>query len=112
MNFGSIKLIKPTWYCSYYSKLIKKKKKRKKKKKDKVAQQNGTVDVQRKNIRYTMIYIKGKKSTNGRLEKKRKIEVAIVAIVPLGTIVTVQNLKKKKKKKNKVANQNETIDDQ
>ena len=55
-----------------------------------MAQQNGTVDVQRKNIRYTMIYIKGKKSTNGRLEKKRKIEVAIVATVPLGTIVTVQ----------------------
>ena len=26
MNFGSTKLIKPTWYCSYYSKLEKKKK--------------------------------------------------------------------------------------
>ena len=66
-----------------------------------MAQQNGTVDVQRKNIGCTMIYIKGKKSTNGRREKKRKIEVAIVATVPLGTVVTVQNLKKKKKKKKK-----------
>ena len=28
MNFGSTKLIKPTYYCSYYSKLKKKKKKR------------------------------------------------------------------------------------
>ena len=46
MNFGLTKLIKPTWYCSYGSKL---KKKKKKKKEDKVAQQNGTVDVQRKN---------------------------------------------------------------
>ena len=46
-----------------------------------------------------MIYIKGKKSTNESLEKKRKIEVAIVATVPLGTVVTVQNLKKKKKKR-------------
>ena len=27
MNFGSTNLIKPTWYCSYYSKLKKKKKK-------------------------------------------------------------------------------------
>ena len=60
-----------------------------------VAQQNGTVDVQRKNIGCTMIYIKGKKSTNGRLEKKRKIEVAIVATVPLGTVVTIQKKKKK-----------------
>ena len=32
MNFGSIKLIKPTWYCSYYSKLKKKKEKEKKRK--------------------------------------------------------------------------------
>ena len=67
MNFGSTKLIKPTWYCSYYSKL------KTKKKNDKVAQQNGTVDVQHKNIgcivqKHCMrirafIYIR-KKSTN------------------------------------------------
>ena len=50
VNFGSIKLNKQTWYCRYCSKL----KKRKKKKKDKVAQQNGTVDVQRKNIGCTV----------------------------------------------------------
>ena len=78
MNFGSIKLIKPTWYCSYYSKLIKKKKKRKKKKKDKVAQQNRTVDVQRKNTRYTVqkhctcirTFIYKKKEHKSMIEKK------------------------------------------
>ena len=63
MNFGSTKLIKPTWYCSYCSKFIKKKKKKKKKKK--VAQQNGTVDVQCKNTvrAFAPLYIR-KKSTN------------------------------------------------
>ena len=42
-----------------------------------MAQQNGTVDVQRKNTGCTMIYIKGKKkSTNKRLKKKKKKKVA------------------------------------
>ena len=59
MNFGSTKLIKPTCYCSYCSKLNKKKKKKK------VAQQNGIVDVQCKNIvhAFALLYIR-KKSTN------------------------------------------------
>ena len=52
-----------------------------------------------------MIYLKEKKSINGRLEKKKN--VATIATVPLGTVATVQNLKKKK---DKVAQQNGTID--
>ena len=73
MNFGSIKLIKPTWYYSYYSKLIKKKKKRKKKKKktkwlNKMALQMysaKTLDIQCKNTvhAFALLYIR-KKSTN------------------------------------------------
>ena len=39
-------------------------------------------------------YLKEKKSTNGRLEKKNV--VATIAIVPLGTVATIQNLGKKK----------------
>ena len=72
MNFASTKLIKPTWYYSYYSKLKIKKKKRKKK--DKVAQQNGIVDVQRKNTvrAFALLYIR-KKSTNRLLKKKKYI---------------------------------------
>ena len=75
MNFGSTKLIKPTWYCSYYSKL-----KKRKKKEDKVAQQNGTVDVQRKNTRCTMqkhcmhirAFIYKKKEYKSMIEKTKK----------------------------------------
>ena len=48
VNFGLTKLSKPTWYCGYCSKL------KKKKTKDKVAQQNGIVDVQRKNTGCTV----------------------------------------------------------
>ena len=51
-----------------------------------------------------MIYLKEKKSINGRREKKN---VATVATVPLATVVTFQNLKKK----DKVANQNGTVDE-
>ena len=40
-------------------------------------------------------YLKGEKNTN----KLKKKNVAIVATVPLGTAVTVQNLGKKNKKK-------------
>ena len=36
------------------------------------------------------IYIKGEKSTNGRLGKKKKF-VTTVATMPLGTVATVQN---------------------
>ena len=93
MNFGS------TWYCSYCSK----------KKKTKLAQQNGTVDVQRKNTECTVIYIKGKKKYKQKTEKEKKKKVAIVATVPLATVANVQNFKKKKYK---VANQNGTIDKQ
>ena len=50
------------------------------------------------------IYIKGKKSTNGRLEKN----VATVATEPLGIVAIVQ----KRKKKDKVAHQNDTVDEQ
>ena len=75
MNFGSIKLIKPTWYCSYYSKLIKnknKKEKRKRKRKtkwlNKLALQMysaKTLDIQCKNTvhAFALLYIR-KKSTN------------------------------------------------
>ena len=38
------------------------------------------------------VYIKGKKSTNGRLKKKKTI-----ATVPSGTVAIFQNFKKKKK---------------
>ena len=68
MNFGSIKLIKPTWHCSYYSKLIKKKKKRKKKKRktkwlNKMALQMysaKTLDIQCKNTvhAFALLYIR------------------------------------------------------
>ena len=54
------------------------------------------------------IYIKGKKSTNGRLEKN----VATVATEPLGIVAIVQKRKKEKKKKDKVAHQNDTVDEQ
>ena len=82
VNFGSIKLIKPTWYCSYYSKLKKKKRKRKEKK-DKVAQQNGTIDVQRKNTgcivqkHCTRIcaFIYKKKEYESMIEKKKKVYI-------------------------------------
>ena len=59
-----------------------------------MAQQNGTVDVQRKNTGWTVIYIKGKKIKNRRKKKKE----ATVAIMPLGTVATDQNFKKKKKR--------------
>ena len=42
------------------------------------------------------IYIKGRKSTNGRLEKKN---VATVATEPLGIVAIVQKRKKEKKKR-------------
>ena len=45
---------------------------------------------------YNNIYIKKKKSANGRLGKKKKKSVATL---PLGTVATVQNLLKKKKDK-------------
>ena len=46
-------------------------------------------------------YLKEKKNTNGRLNKKKKNSVATIATVPLeqtksGTIATVQNLREKK----------------
>ena len=68
MNFGLKKLSKLTWYCNYCSKL---KKKEKKEEEDKVAKQNGIVDVQCKNTGCRVIYIKGKKSKNRRLKKKK-----------------------------------------
>ena len=37
-----------------------------------MAQQNGTVDVQRKNTGCTMIYIKGKKKYKQKTEEKKK----------------------------------------
>ena len=85
-----------------------------------MAQQNGTVDVQRKNTGWTVIYIKWKKKkykqrTEKKKKRKRKKKVATVATVPLATIAIVQNLKKekkKKKKKDKVANQNGIVDKQ
>ena len=43
---------------------------------------------------YSDIYKRKKKKTNRRLKKK----VSTVAIVPLGTVATIQNFKKKKKK--------------
>ena len=52
-----------------------------------MAQQIGTVDVQRKNTGCRVIYIKGKKRYK-------------------------QKTKKKKRKKDKVANQNGTVDEQ
>ena len=77
------------WYCRYCSK----------KKKTKLAQQNGTVDVQRKNTECTVIYIKGKKKYKQKTEKeKKKKKVAIVATVPLATVANVQNFKKKNTK--------------
>ena len=51
---------------------------------------------------YIYIY-KRKKSTNGRWKKKN---VATVATAPLRTVATVQ------KKKDKVAHQNDTVDEQ
>ena len=50
--------------------------KKKKKKKDKVAQQNGIVDVQRKNTvrAFALLYIR-KKSTNSMIEKKKKVHI-------------------------------------
>ena len=41
------------------------------------------------------IYIKEKKSTNGRLKKKT---VTTIATVPLSTVATIRNFKKKKKR--------------
>ena len=77
-----------------------------------VAQQNGTVDVQRKNIGCIVIYIKEKKKYKQKTEEKKK-KVATIATVPLGIVYTVQNFKKKKKKRrDKVANQNGTVDEQ
>ena len=61
----------------------------KKKKKGKVAQQNGTIDVQRKNNGCTVIYIYKEKKY--KQNTKNKIKKATVATVPLGTIATVQN---------------------
>ena len=69
MNFGSTKLSKPTWYCSYCSKL----KKKKKKKEEKVANQNGTVDEQ-----WKMLYEQCKNSVEKRAQiddwEKNKIK--------------------------------------
>ena len=45
---------------------------KKKKKRDKVAQQNGTLDVQHKNPWCTVIYIKGKKKYKQKTKKKKK----------------------------------------
>ena len=39
---------------------------------------------------------KTKKQTDYRKKKKKKKTIAIIATVPLGTVVTVQNLGKKK----------------
>ena len=64
-----------------------------------VAQQNGTVDVQRKNIGCIVIYIKEKKKVQTEDWRKKKKKVATIATVPLGIVDTVQNLKKKKKKR-------------
>ena len=55
-------------------------------------------------IIYIYIYIKGKKSTNGRLKKKKKP----IATVLLGTVAIVQNFKKKKKSGS--INQNGTVE--
>ena len=66
MNFGSTKLIKPTWYYSYYSKLKKKKKKKKWLNKMELQMYSAkTLDVQCKNVvrAFTLLYIR-KKSTN------------------------------------------------
>ena len=68
-----------------------------------MAQQNGTVDVPRKNTGCTVIYIKGKKKYKQKTKKKK----AIVATMQLGTVTTVQ-----KKRKDKVVNQNGTVDEQ
>ena len=54
---------------------------------------------------------KRKKNTNRRLKKEKKKIVATVAIVPLGTVDTVQNFIYKKKK-DKAAHQNGTVDEQ
>ena len=51
-----------------------------------MAQQNGTIDVQRKNIRCTVIYIKGKKNTNRR---PKKSSYCTVATMPLGIVATI-----------------------
>ena len=56
------------------------------------------------------IYIKEKKSTNGRRKNKIKT-VTTVATMLLGTITTVRNLKKEKKKK-EVPHQISTVDEQ
>ena len=54
-----------------------------------MAQQNGTIDVQRKNNGCTVIYIYKEKKY--KQNTKNKIKKATVATVPLGTIATVQN---------------------
>ena len=71
-------------YAGSY-KYLKEKNTNRRLKKKKMAQQNGTVDVQRKNTGCTMIYIKGKKK------------------------VQIEDWRKKKKK---LANQNGTVDEQ
>ena len=55
---------------------------------------------------YNNIYKRKKKYK--RNTKKKKKTVATVAIVPFGIVATVQNLKNK----DKVAHQNDTIDEQ
>ena len=71
MNFGSTKLIKPTWYYSYGSKL-KKKKNKQQQQQQKTNKQSGltkcTVDVQHKNTIRAFIY--KKKEHKSMIEKK------------------------------------------
>ena len=68
-----------------------------------MAQQNGTVDVQRKNNGCTVIYIKGKKNTNRRL-KKKKCSYCSYSVAWYCSYCS--------KKKKKVANQNGIVDKQ
>ena len=94
VNFGLTKLSKPTWYCSYCSKL---KKKRKKKRQSDSTKWYCRCTV--KNTGCTVIYIKGKKSTDRWPKKKKK--VVTVATAPLGIVATVPTVRKLKKKKKK-----------
>ena len=92
-----------TWNCSYYSKL-RKKKQLTKPSYSALAHSRTSIIVkilwnllcQYNNI-YTSLhkYLKGKKKNTNRLQEKKKT-ITIVATVPLGTVVTVQNLGKKK----------------
>ena len=80
VNFGSIKLIKPTWYCSYYSKLKKKEKEKEKKRKTKWLNKMAlqmynakTLDcIVQKHCTRIRAFIYKKKEYKSMIEKKKK----------------------------------------